>query len=94
MSRDVSIRFTDEVLKLIDSCSNNRSSFVRDACLAHAQAIGKLESSFVILSKKNSDKLKQFAVHLNIDHDKLINMLLEELLKNTEDEILFKRNPI
>ena len=91
MSRAVSIRFTDEVLKLIDSCSNNRSSFVRDACLAQAQEIGKLETSFIILSKENSDKLKRFSAQLNIDHDKLVNVFLEELFKKAEEDPIFKK---
>jgi len=91
LSRAVSIRFTDEVFKLIDSCSNNRSSFVRDACLAHAQEIGKLKTSFILLSKENSDKLKRFSAQLNIDHAKLVNVFLEELFKKAEGDPLFTK---
>ena len=91
MSRAVSIRYANEILKLIGPCGNNRSSFVRDACLAHTQEIGKLKTSFILPSKENSDKLKKFSAQLNIDHDKLVNVFLEELFKKAEEDPIFKK---
>jgi len=90
MSRLASIRFTDDVLNLVDSCvektKGNRSSFVRDACLAHARSLGIEDASYVKLSQQNSWKLKQIASQLNTDHDELLNKLLENLFEQIGDK--------
>lgn len=90
MSRVVPIRITDDVLMAIDACVNktkgNRSAFVRDACLNYLKNIGEKNVSFVKLSPANSEKLKSFASQLNMDHDALLNMMLETTFKNLGDD--------
>ncbi len=80
MSRSISIRFTDDVLTLIDSIveetNSNRSALVRDACLAYAETLGTEDVSYVRISLENSLKLRQIASQLNIDHDKLLNQFM------------------
>ena len=88
MSRLVSIRFTDEVLNLVDSCveksKGNRSSFVRDACLAYANSLVEEEVSFVKINQENSTKLKQLASQFNTDHDEFLNKMLGMLFVQIE----------
>lgn len=80
MSRLVSIRFTDDVLRLVDSSvekvKGNRSSFVRDACLEYANNLEGGEVSLVKISQENSAKLKLLSSQVNTDHDELLNKLL------------------
>jgi predicted DNA-binding protein len=93
MSRGVSIRFTEEVLEVVDSCiektGGNRSSFVRDACLAHAQSLDP-EVCFVKLSQENVDRLKNVASQMNMDHDAFLDQMLTLLFEEVGDNPLEK----
>lgn len=88
MSRNVSIRFTNEVLAIVDSCvektKGNRSSFVRDACLAYAEIVNLEEISYVKLNQENSTKLKQLASQFCTDHDEFLNKVLAMMFDQIE----------
>lgn len=90
MSRVVPVRITDDVLAAIDACveltKGNRSSFVRDACLHYLKDKVEKDVSFVKLKTTNSEKLKWFASQLNMDHDVLLNNILETTFENMGDD--------
>ena len=88
MSRLISIRVTDDLLGAIDSYVKktpgvNRSSFVRDASLNYLDQESE-DVSYVKISADNIRMLKLVASHLNMDHDKLINMILSSTFENMQ----------